>query len=1254
MTFTEKLGKMVGDTLGRIFGTPSDKVIKSLNPFVTHINKIEPYYAKLNDAQLLAKTAEFRARFDQVREALPKATPDNLYIAYKKVMDEILCDAFATVREAAKRALGMRHYDVQLIGGMVLHKGMISEMITGEGKTLVATLPSYLNALPRKEGEYSHTHVITVNDYLAKRDAAHVAKIFSLLGLTVGAIQSQMDSPDRHRQYACDITYGTASEFGFDYLRDNMKLDPADQVQKVRNFVIIDEVDSILIDEARTPLIISGGHDRRLINRYVIAARMAESMKPVPEEEVDRITKLQLEGDHGAQPTVGDYIVDEKDHTCAMTPIGIRAAEAFLTRERILQAGESYYHPRYRIWPHLIDNALKAKELYLRGEKYEVTLDRDQRTGVVIVDTSTGRLMHGRRWSDGLHQAVEAKEILRGEKIEIEGESQTLATVTLQNFALLYRKLSGMTGTAMTEANEFGKVYKLECISIPPNRPLKRTSFPDIIYAETDYKLAAIVDEIKFYTKLGRPVLVGTTSVEKSEILSNKLDLGGLKNQYEVLNAKNHQREAAIVAQAGKLGAITVATNMAGRGTDILLQNFSTEDLLEYWKKHGLAPAEAQADWPKEKLEFQLAHTWAKEFLDKDFPRDTPLEKIQEELHGFWKTLKMPDLKLCHSVRELGGLHIIGTERHEARRIDNQWRGRAGRQGDPGSSRFFLCLDDDLMRIFARDWVRKTFKRLGLEKDTALETRFVSGRIETAQRRVEERNFAVRKRLLEYDEISNDMRKLIYKIRQDVLEGVQVRETMTQWIEDIIALNVGKIWVESFPSEIEVEFAVEQLISRYAPLTVDDEFDPTKLEAVYDETRDPGEGPTPEAAAEAAKAAEAAEAAEAEGAAPADGAPDKPADAAPGTTAKPATGAVAKTGPAADAAAKPAGSEKKSGAAKTAKPGAADDDDENADGHPGVDYAALVEAVRRQFELTIDAAALKRVPRADLPSNLISAINEHFGTLDINKVRALKLAAWLEKQFNIQFDPKQIEAELLEKAQPIVEAAVMAEYNRREEELGEEQLPAEGATRDPETGAWSETRAEKRLNLMQRLLMLEIMDNHWKEHLRNLDALREGIHFRQVAQRDPKFEYKREASELFVNMMIAMKKEATELIFHMPLIQQEEALDIKLEESFTNITTTHTETSGFSVTADLDQPAPVTRAEMNAAAEHGGASVRAVETLSHSDVPEPRPNDRCPCNSGKKYKKCHGRPGMPPLTPRQLQDWQMEQIKLRRDSRRVG
>jgi len=694
--------------LNKIIGTQNERELRRLQPIVERINSFEVLVQKLSDGELRAKTDEFRLRLSK-----------------GETLDDILPEAFAVVREAARRTIKMRHFDVQLIGGIVLHQGKIAEMATGEGKTLVATLPAYLNALTGKG-----VHIVTVNDYLARRDREWMGPVYEFLGLSVGVIQHDMDTQLRQMAYGCDITYGTNNEFGFDYLRDNMVVRKEDMVQRGLNYAIVDEVDSILIDEARTPLIISGPSEEST-DKYYICDRIAQQLKGriiLEKDEIDAKYK-------GIDLSKGyDYIIDEKAHTAHLTEEGEAKVAKMLGIDNLHDIATMEYR-------HHIIQALKARSVLFQKDVDYVVKDGE----VIIVDEFTGRLMPGRRWSDGLHQAIEAKEGLK-----IERENQTLATITFQNYFRMYKKLAGMTGTAMTEAQEFSHIYKLDVVSIPTNKPLIRTNYPDVVYKSEKEKFTAVCNEIEQLYKIGRPVLVGTISIEKSERLSSMLKKRGIP--HNVLNAKYHEMEAMIIAQAGRLHAVTIATNMAGRGTDILLGG-NPEFMVNDWlRAKGLGPKDITLE-EREKLlgEANL--------------------KVKEE----------------HSkVVDLGGLHIIGTERHEARRIDNQLRGRAGRQGDPGSSRFYISLEDDLMRLFGSDRIAHIYDRLGIEEGQEIQHPLVTKAIEVAQKRVEQHNFEIRKHILEYDNVMNKQREVIYEERRKVLLEEDIKGHIYEIVEEIL------------------------------------------------------------------------------------------------------------------------------------------------------------------------------------------------------------------------------------------------------------------------------------------------------------------------------------------------------------------------------------------------------------------------------------------------------------------------------------
>src|SRR6059036_242974 len=720
---------MIQKLLAKVIGTQNEREIKRLRPRVVEISALEPQIQLLTDEQLRGKTEEFRRR-----------------VAAGESIDDLLVEAFAVVREAGKRVLNMRHFDVQLIGGMVLHTGKIAEMKTGEGKTLVATLPAYLNALEGKG-----VHVVTVNDYLARRDSEWMGRIYRFLGMTVGVIQHELNDAERQVAYAADITYGTNNEFGFDYLRDNMKFDLAHYVQRGHHFAIVDEVDSILIDEARTPVIISGPAEESTDLYY-------EVDRIIPRLKMGAVTQGDTKAEEReALEATGDYLKDEKHKTVTLTETGMAKAEQMLAHR--LQPG-GLYDPVNMPLLHHINQALRAHSLFHRNVDYMV-----KEGEVVIVDEFTGRLMPGRRWSDGLHQAVEAKE-----KVKIERENQTLATVTFQNYFRKYKKLSGMTGTADTEAEEFAKIYKLDVVVIPPNRPLRRIENPDLVYRTEKEKWDAIVGEILEEHSNGRPVLVGTVSIEKSEKLSTMLDRRGLKrgtttgggvDKDVVLNAKYHAQEAEFVAQAGRKGSVTIATNMAGRGTDILLGGNA-----EFMSRQQCLAEDIAERLPKGEERFVEDEQYAYFFHLDAFYR-VPKEDYQ---HIFEHFKRLSDAE-HDDVVSLDGLHIVATERHEARRIDNQLRGRAGRQGDPGASRFYLSLEDDLMRIFGSDRISGLMQKLGMEEGVPIEHGMVTRAIERAQKQVEGQNFSVRKHLLEYDDVMNKQRENIYALRREILDG---------------------------------------------------------------------------------------------------------------------------------------------------------------------------------------------------------------------------------------------------------------------------------------------------------------------------------------------------------------------------------------------------------------------------------------------------------------------------------------------------
>jgi preprotein translocase subunit SecA len=814
---------MIQTLLAKVIGTQNERDLKRLRPLVDEVGAFEQAAKSLSDEQLRGKTAEFRQR-----------------LANGEALDELLPEAFAVVREAGRRTLNMRHFDVQLIGGAVLHKGRIAEMKTGEGKTLVATLPAYLNALEGKG-----VHVVTVNDYLARRDSEWMGKIFRFLGMTVGVIQHDLNDAERQVAYASDITYGTNNEFGFDYLRDNMKFELAHYVQRGHHFAIVDEVDSILIDEARTPLIISGPAEQSTDLYY-------EVDRIIPRLKAGAVTRGDTKAEEReALEATGDYLVDEKHKTVNLTETGMAKAEQLLGK--FLQPG-GLYDPNNMPLLHHINQALRAHTLF----KYDV--DYMVKDGeVVIVDEFTGRLMPGRRWSDGLHQAVEAKEHnSQHPEVKIERENQTLATVTFQNYFRKYKKLSGMTGTADTEAEEFAKIYKLDVIVIPPNRPLGRIENPDLVYRTEQEKWDAIVTEIIDEHAKGRPVLVGTVSIEKSEKLSTMLDRRGLKrgtttgggaDKHVVLNAKYHAQEAEFVAQAGRQGSVTIATNMAGRGTDILLG--------------GNPEFMARQQCLAEQIVERLAKGEERFVEDEQFVYFYHLDAFYRVPKADYERIFQHFKRLTDAEHEevvrLGGLHILGTERHEARRIDNQLRGRAGRQGDPGSSRFYLSLQDDLMRIFGSDRISGLMQKLGMEEGVPIEHGMVTRAIERAQKQVEAQNFSVRKHLLEYDDVMNKQRENIYALRREILEGkihfdtddgvevVGTREYLVSLAEDILDAAVGQFapreadfeqWdLDALKREVSRIFAVDTQPLDFGDRTSDEIREAlwTGIQASYDE-----------------------------------------------------------------------------------------------------------------------------------------------------------------------------------------------------------------------------------------------------------------------------------------------------------------------------------------------------------------------------------------------------------------------------------
>ena len=734
----------------KIVGSYSDRELKRIRPIADKVMALEDEFSALSDEELKGKTALFRERIDKGES-----------------LDDLLPEAFATVREASYRVLGMKHFYVQVLGGIILHQGRIAEMKTGEGKTLVSTLPAYLNALPGKG-----VHIVTVNDYLAKRDSEWMGKVFKFLGLTVGLIIHDVEPQNRKAAYEADITYGTNNEFGFDYLRDNMVIYKEQMVQRGQNFAIVDEVDSILIDEARTPLIISGAGDKST-ELYQIVDRFVKTLKAHRVAESD--TK-ELDDDIDA-----DYLIDEKAKTATLLKAGIEKAEHAFNLDNLSD-------PENMTLSHHINQALKANGTMARDRDYVV---KDGQ--VIIVDEFTGRMMFGRRYSDGLHQAIEAKE-----NVKVERESKTLATITFQNYFRLYTKLSGMTGTAQTEESEFQEIYKLDVIVVPTNKPLARKDLSDAVYKTENGKFGAVVEQVKACHEKGQPVLVGTVTIEKSELLSGMLKRNGIK--HEVLNAKFHEKEAEIIAQAGKLGAVTIATNMAGRGTDIMLGGNA-----EFMAKHEMKRREYSDEMILEATGF--GETDNEEILEA--------RKTFSELMDKYKAEIAPE---AEKVKEAGGLFIIGTERHESRRIDNQLRGRAGRQGDPGSSKFYISLEDDLMRLFGSDRVKGVVETLGLDENEAIENKMLTNAIETSQKRVEGRNFDIRKHVLQYDDVMNQQREIIYSQRQKVLNGDSIKDNIFKMIDDftdeVILRYTGE---DEDPEGWNITGLIEYLESVYLP-----------------------------------------------------------------------------------------------------------------------------------------------------------------------------------------------------------------------------------------------------------------------------------------------------------------------------------------------------------------------------------------------------------------------------------------------------
>ena len=1034
--------------LSKVFGTKNQRELKKLLPVVQRINDLRATMEAKSDAQLRASTSEFRQRLDQ-----------------GATLDDILPEAFATVREASWRTLKMRHFDVQLMGGMVLHQGKIAEMRTGEGKTLTATLPIYLNAL-----EGRGVHLVTVNDYLARRDAEWMGNIYGFLGMSTGVVVHGLEDWQRQRAYLSDITYGQNNEFGFDYLRDNMKMSPDRMVQRGHRYGLVDEVDSILIDEARTPLIISGPSEQSA-DHYLTVNRVVPRLK----RDVD-------------------YTVDEKAHAAMLTDQGVERVEKLLGLKNL-------YDPANIAYNHHVTQALRAHTLYKRDVNYLIDDGK-----IIIIDEFTGRKMPGRRWSDGLHQAIEAKE-----GVEIEEENQTLATITFQNFFRLYDKLSGMTGTADTEAAEFHHIYKLEVTVVPTNKPMVRDDTPDLVYKNEKGKFRAVFEDIRESHSRGQPVLVGTTSVEKSEVVASLLKKEGLR--FEVLNAKQHEREAGIVAQAGRRGAITISTNMAGRGTDIVLGGNAEHMAKEMMKAEGRASEPGQ------------------------------YERLLEQLKG-----------QCDREREdvlaAGGLKIIGTERHESRRIDNQLRGRAGRQGDPGASRFYLSLEDDLLRIFGADRITGLMERLGMEEDVPIESGLVTRSIENAQKKVEGHNFDSRKNLLEYDDVMNQQRKTIYSLRRQILKG-EYAPTLSE--EEIKA---GK--TPQPPPTTSGDWTVESLSAEIR----------SELEAIVD------------AALEAERqrivapsASEGAESVNAEGDGDGGNGAEDPRQ--PPAWRRLRSQLWRQTGAWCDI--------EKLYAPEGGKPA----------------RDALVNAVVTQVAGSL---VQQRERMYDLTDGLIGSIidqfcppNSHADDWDFD---ALEEA--LHDQFAIEIKLKRKVGE----AEQVAEQVWKALEKRLGERMEELSRP------------W--------LMYFSRHFCLEEIDHQWIDHLKAMEHLREGIYLRGYGQKDPKKEYKREGFELFAQMMQNILVNTARKLFRVQIQRQEAEIPaMQAKQRRTVESHAAAATSGAETVGQVAQE-PAGSSAYGKAAD-GAAQAAAKQKTVRRDQPKVGRNDPCPCGSGKKYKKCHGR-----------------------------
>jgi preprotein translocase subunit SecA len=1046
----------------KVFGSKNQRELKKMQPTVERISALGDQFKAKSDAELRAMTADFKQR-----------------LANGATLDDLLPEAFAVVREAGVRTLGMRHYDVQMVGGMVLHSGRIAEMRTGEGKTLVATLPCYLNALAGKG-----VHVVTVNDYLAKRDAEWMGRLHGFLGLTTGVIVHGLDDYDRQRNYNCDITYGQNNEFGFDYLRDNMKTSPDRMVQRGLYYGIVDEVDSILIDEARTPLIISGSAEESA-DLYVKIDRMIPRLK----REVD-------------------YTVDEKAHSVMMTDDGVEKMEQLLSVDNLYAAENIQL-------VHHVQTALKAHTLYKRNVNYLVEEGK-----VVIVDEHTGRKMPGRRWSDGLHQAIEAKE-----GVTVEEENQTLATVTFQNYFRMYKKLSGMTGTADTEAAEFHEIYKLTVTVIPTNKSIVRKDLPDLVYKNEAGKFRAVASDIEDCHKRGQPVLVGTVSVEKSEVVANFLKQKGLP--FNVLNAKHHQREASIVAQAGRKGAITIATNMAGRGTDILLggnPEAMAKDALDE-EKAKVAEEAAKA---KQAEPVPGDGTSTGDGADPYRGSSEPAfdeDKRHKELLAHYKAL-------CEAEREevlaAGGLKIVGTERHESRRIDNQLRGRAGRQGDPGGSRFYLSLQDDLLRIFGLDRMTGLMERLGLEEDVPIESPMVTRSIENAQKKVEGRNFDQRKNVLEYDDVMNQQRKTIYALRRQILDGRYHREpTEDEEKQGIVPEPVtssGNWTVDLLMPEVEPRLG--QMIDRVAAYVAD-----------RDAKRAQGE--------------------------------------------------------------------------------------DVSDTQPG--WRVLRAEIWSQFGTLLDLEKPYDLPRAELlelcaKGVCASLIQQRERLYDLSHER---MAATIDQVLSPDIIEDEWDWDQLEDAfQEQFNVEVELQHATPDEVATQVWPKVEVKLAEREKELTQAVRGDFLL-YFQRRFGLEEIDQQWIEHLKTMDALREGIGLQGYGQKDPKKEYKKAGFTLFTEMMDRISSNTTTKVFRVH-IQREEAKIEAIEEKQRQMVEHGVADKNEDGDGDADGEPKARQAARRAAKARTAGEGQTTAPIKR-DRPKVGRNDPCPCGSGKKYKKCHGK-----------------------------